>query len=921
MDQNEAATKERLSKIINEMAKFLPDPSKVSGDLWKFAKTHDRRGYQLIRFSMLVESDYRTMYNAVKEFTKRMESGSSSGLIETLLPLLYRTSNILYNKSHVPAIMEYSKTDDKGLASIAHEILTDISQRTPEVLKAQVREICLTLQEEAPTTSKPNPPGAVDTLKACAAFARKFSDEIPKDRQFGLALANFALHGKPPQAAKHAVTVIMASSNKKEMQAKDLVQKCLKDFEYGKPGFLARLAALSRLWLLAPIQVDNEADKIIDIVVKDILLKVRSPSKEASTEYKWSADIDEECEAKCWALKILVNRVRAHSTLSSLEQIAQPVYALLSTLVAEEGELSKAKDTPAAHKPRLRLVAARCFLKLSQSKKHDGLLSPQQFNKLGEVAQDGEDPVRFQFMGRLKKYLSRNTLPSRFYTIPFLLVYDPVPAFKAETITWLKSRASFFASYNPISNPGQDADKPSLSKASTVLENIFPRLISLLVHHPDYDDKPEDLLDFARYIIFYLTTISNPKNISLIYHIAQRIKANQDAIPVSQTSTTTDAPSTETPEGEAPPGYTTRLHTLADLSAHAIHALIAAHGWTLQTLPHRVSLPRSLFAEIRDHEAALAAAERDFLPEGVDAGVEALVRAVLRRGGATARHHGEARKRKSEGGEGGLSAKRARTSTGADVGTGKLAVRERKGKGAGAGRKRRSWERSDEEEDGNGSEGGGPRSKKARASVDSSERRKSGRFGSEKGRSYRERDDSEDDAELEEANDEPAENAENVGEDEDDAAKRQDHSEEHQVSDDAGSTLSDPPSDHDEEEVNDDNNVPEPSSPPAAAAESRSRSRATPSKSAAGKSSKSSKSAKTTKTPTTLSPGVAKRGGGAKTTKPASTPTPVAIAWPISSKGIANKGKAVPPAKGGARPAAKAGAGRQQGGRALRSRA
>ena len=65
MDRNEAQIKDRLSKLVNELAKLLPDQSKVSADLWKFAKMHDRRAYQLIRFCMAPESVYRTVVKAL----------------------------------------------------------------------------------------------------------------------------------------------------------------------------------------------------------------------------------------------------------------------------------------------------------------------------------------------------------------------------------------------------------------------------------------------------------------------------------------------------------------------------------------------------------------------------------------------------------------------------------------------------------------------------------------------------------------------------------------------------------------------------------------------------------------------------------------------------------------------------------------
>lgn len=65
MDENESQIKDHLTRLIEEFSKFLPDPPKTKADLWKFAKLHDRRSYQLIRFSIAPESDYRTVYKAI----------------------------------------------------------------------------------------------------------------------------------------------------------------------------------------------------------------------------------------------------------------------------------------------------------------------------------------------------------------------------------------------------------------------------------------------------------------------------------------------------------------------------------------------------------------------------------------------------------------------------------------------------------------------------------------------------------------------------------------------------------------------------------------------------------------------------------------------------------------------------------------
>jgi sister-chromatid-cohesion protein PDS5 len=65
MDENEASIKKQLHNLIDWFAKQLPDPARATADLLKFAKMNDRRNYQLIRFCMAPESDYRIVYKAI----------------------------------------------------------------------------------------------------------------------------------------------------------------------------------------------------------------------------------------------------------------------------------------------------------------------------------------------------------------------------------------------------------------------------------------------------------------------------------------------------------------------------------------------------------------------------------------------------------------------------------------------------------------------------------------------------------------------------------------------------------------------------------------------------------------------------------------------------------------------------------------
>ena len=622
--------------------------------------------------------------------------------METLTPIIYRSSVLIYNKSHVPAIMDFARSEEHPLASTAHEILKEMSAKTPEVFKAHIRELCKVVQEQAPSTTKANEPGAVDTLKTCAGFARKFPQELPKDRKFLQCLIEFALHGTPPQAAKHAVSILLAISERRAMHAKDLVQRCIKGFTYGSDAFLSRLAALSQLMLLAPKEVEGESDVVVDIAINQILLKVRSPSE--NSDYDWEDKVDDECEAKMWALKILVNRLRSHEDPSTLKDVAVPVYRLLRALIVEDGELSKAKDTPYSHKPRLRLLAAQLYLKLCTQKVFNDLLPASDFNRLALVAQDVLYPVRFGFVSKLQKYLGQHKLPQRFYSILFLLAFDPQDQFREEALTWIRSRSAMFAQQN-----------------STVMEAVFARLLSLLAHHPDYGTGVDDLLDSARYIMFYLGSVATEQNLSLIYHIAQRVKQKRDAIH---------------------PDVSENLYHLSDLAQALIRRYEDVHGWSLQTFPHNLRLPSELFASIPNQEQAQEVARKTYLPDGLTEKLDALVKV---------KGKAKAKKRKSDDPDDAPARKKTKSSgtsgqgtTSASVGNkGSKTLPVRKSSGKPAAKSPKAKKKAATEAD----------------SVPSSERRRSGRGAAAK--TYAERDDEEDDEEMELLNQDGA------GEDED----------------------------------------------------------------------------------------------------------------------------------------------------------
>lgn len=548
-----------------------------------------------------------------KELRKRIEDGqASSTLLETLIPLVYRVSLLCYNKSHVPAIIEYTRTDDKGLGTTAHEVLKEISTRHPKVFKTHVKDLCKALESEAPTQKTTNPPGAVDDLKACAAFAKKFPDEVPvnESRKLIQSFLNFARYGSPPKAAKHAITIIMSSDNKKEMHAKELLAYSIQGFEYGCDHFLTKLAAISQLAYLAPEECEDDADTILEIAANRILLQAHLASSEAEEE--WMGMPDEDMIARTWALRILVNRLRSFPSEADIKEVANPVYAMLNRMVKDGGEISKKKTTPQGHKNLQRKLAANFLLKLSCSRRLDALLTPTDFNELALVTHDPCLHIRKAFVSKLMKYLGQNRLSTRYYAILFMCAYEPNQNLRESIITWVRSRRAAFT-----------------IRKETTLETIFARLLSLLAHHPDFDSDHATLKVMSEYILFYLKSVATQDNLSLIYHVAQRVKGVADGI----------APSTKANEN---------LYILSDLSQTLIRLWEEQNGWSMQSWPGKLKLPAGIFKPLESHERAQEIADKVWVDEDLAETLESVVRSALKNKKRKATDGGEKSRKKAK---------------------------------------------------------------------------------------------------------------------------------------------------------------------------------------------------------------------------------------------------------------------------------
>ncbi|POR37911.1 Sister chromatid cohesion protein pds5 [Tolypocladium paradoxum] len=685
IEANEEKVKESLAKTFQWLGASFPDPVRVRSDLQRFAKLNDRRSYQLVKYAIESESDFKTVRRAINELITKIQAGAASGCLDTLIPLLYRSSCLMFNRSHLATIMDYSKSDKDGLAGVAHQVLNDISQRNPDIFKAHAEELRKEIIEQAPTDKRTNDPAVVDILKAYSSYAKRYPGDIDYDRSFTQTLMNYALYASPPKSAKYAVNILLAKNDdKSKVTATNLLRTVMKGLSYGSPHFLAKLATISQLERLVPTVTADSDDTIHELTIKKILRDVHTHASGASDpEWVDDADMDQELQAKCLSLKILVNQALANEEEADAEERVKPVFKLLKAFVINEGEFCKTKDTPLHHKRRLRLLAGLLTLKLCTVKKYDEQFDAASFNKLAELVQDTELQVRRRFMEKLQNYLTRAKLRARFHTILFLVAFEPVTDLKNRVETWIRSRARYYS-----------------DKKQQILEAIMGRLIPLLAHHPDFTADTDDLADFANYFLFYLGAIGNEENISLIYKYAERVKQTRDGIN---------------------PDVSDNLYALSDLAQAVIRKFQERRNWSFQAWPGKVGLPTGLYTALPSSEIAQQIAKKQYIPDELDERLDDLLRAMDRK-----------KKRKSVSEWNEPPAKRAKTQI-------KTVIRERsepKPKAAKAGAKKVSKPKAASR----------PKKQAAASSVPASERRRSGR--AHKVSDYKERDDAADEEEM-----------------------------------------------------------------------------------------------------------------------------------------------------------------------------
>ncbi|KAG0218346.1 hypothetical protein BGX33_007671 [Mortierella sp. NVP41] len=550
----------KLEAIVKVISDRLPDPVRSFLLLHKYANMHDSTVLKLVSDCMDSRRSLKEIRNASKEALERIESVSPP-TFEVFSVLIQRISLTLINSEIVSELIQNIVGSDEH-RQVSGELLRSISPIFPAIFVDHLAEITALLRDSTFA-------GASDALQTLAEFAKQFPKSVPADDKAKETLRTFLQSGTIAQATD--ATIVLASIANNDRMCRDIAEKSSERLEISSPHLLKNLAILSQITLYCPQVFESISGDVVAFIMKKLLM-TNTPEQEtqydATEDWVEKTELDQYSLSKIMGLKVLVNRaiVLLESDPESAQNAVRPVFQLLWTIINQEGELVGEKNTNAVMKSHLRLNAARFVIKLTRGRpRYEKLVTVSNYRRLALVIQDPVYRVRHGLASRIMKYLRAKELHIRYLAVLLLAAHEP-------ELEWRMQIQKFLTHQSKNQAIASDED------------DVFggPRVTHTV----------EDLNLAARYIEFYMDTMANSENISLVFYIASLLKTVRFASINENTE---------------------NLYVLSDLAQYLIQERCRSHGWTLTSYPGQVKLPRELFSPLAQTEMSVEISKRSYL--------------------------------------------------------------------------------------------------------------------------------------------------------------------------------------------------------------------------------------------------------------------------------------------------------------------
>ncbi|EEB09310.1 cohesin-associated protein Pds5 [Schizosaccharomyces japonicus yFS275] len=590
MDTDEEIKTKRLTQVIELLSSKSPNQKQMEQDLWKFAKLNDRQCYKTFRETINLQNSFEDIHKFMKHLLKRLKQRSPS-IVDSLRLLLFRSAPLIINKTNVSELIRNMHNDT--VRKSCESLLQQVSSLFPDIYETALKDIKEMILQNQSSVSP-------ETLKTVSQYClRKKSFDL--GHEVLAILEKLCFEGTDTQAKYSAVILTTVQDATYQERMRD---KLLDNLTYSDKTPTV-LASLSKYLLIKGNLLLSHEERITEFLVKNVIrAHVSDPNITNTPDDVWLqfSELDYHIRSKVLALKCLTNMLTYNKNKDDREQRAAPILKLLSVILLTNGDMDPEHSTPYIHAAWLRLSAARFLLKLAVLPEFEPLVTFQTFLHLCLLCQDSIYEVRQEFVRRLQKLLQFDRLPARFHAAIFLLAHDPEAEFLGKVRTWAKSRSLYLRKHKNYIN-----------------EYVLTYLIHLLAHHPDLNiESTESLLSFLKYFEFYLDVVMFADNVSLLYHLAQRVKQYRDTI-----SETSDA-----------------IYYLSELARIAIFVRANVFGWAIPSFPKQIRLPHEIYKVIEVPDEKKITQGKTFLSSEIEQQVEQIVKANIR-----SNHHTAALKR------------------------------------------------------------------------------------------------------------------------------------------------------------------------------------------------------------------------------------------------------------------------------------
>jgi sister-chromatid-cohesion protein PDS5 len=610
----------KIEKTIDWLAVTIPDHFSPADAIKRMVLINNRRLYYLLKIIISDSSDYKSLKNSTKEFftriqdTKIVNSVKGQGtfsikyLISTFKILIFRASPSIFNRSNISSLLKLNQNEE--YRKVSQELIDNISTISPSSFQNETANLVKLIKESTPGEGETT---YANTLKAIFHIFRKLTSFLDNsDFKFFDKIIEFGKVGNPSEA-RYAVKVL-SLADKKEIfftQLFEAIYPLDKDNEH----IASHLAAISQLFLVAPYIPEGNNAELTPFLIKNILLKNSVSGDDEDPNWISDEKLDNTDEsslaAKIYAIKTFTNSLRAaidsdSEAEESTKSVAEHVLKLFGSLIGNGGEIVSSKSenypTPKHYQSRLRLEAGLNLLKLAKFPFYNKLIKPQLVERLVLLIQDENEEVRSRFIHKLTRYLKNQEISLKFLPLVYMIAYEPLESLKSDIKTWIKT------SFNNVSKPNCPPAKKDI-----VLEKSLSGLIHTIAHHSeflDYINAEEDIEENTlkaytfslEYIAFFLDTVSNEQNISLLYYLASRVKQYRDA--------SFDDQAFDNDEAEV-----SHIYKLADLTQLAIKELQDQKGWILSSYPGRIELSSDLFKPMKTVQEGQSVLSKSYIDE------------------------------------------------------------------------------------------------------------------------------------------------------------------------------------------------------------------------------------------------------------------------------------------------------------------